>query len=218
MKSGIYKIQNLVNGKMYVGSSSKIRDRFSQHRSGLRRGIHANQKLQRAWNKYGEENFKFSIILICENDSLLEYEQKIIDIYDVVKNGYNICPVSGTTLGYKASEETRRKIRLAGLGRKHSEETKKKMREAQLGKKKSAEHVKKMADAKRGKKLGPASEEKKKKIGDAHRGRPKSEEQKRKISESLTGRKLPKFSDQRKKNMSDAAKKRWAKYRKMNNG
>jgi hypothetical protein len=56
---GVYQIKNLVSGKSYIGSSNIIQKRWTQHRRELRAGIHFNPKLQNAWNKYGEENFKF---------------------------------------------------------------------------------------------------------------------------------------------------------------
>lgn len=61
--AGIYKIQNLVNGKTYVGSTrNKICYRWYCHKKTLRKNTHRNIRLQRAWNKYGESNFKFEIL------------------------------------------------------------------------------------------------------------------------------------------------------------
>jgi len=58
----IYKIRNLVNQKFYVGSTINAKERFKSHRSRLRGGRHHSKHLQSAWNKYGEECFKFEII------------------------------------------------------------------------------------------------------------------------------------------------------------
>ena len=58
----IYKIRNLLNGKFYVGSAQDTRTRFRQHRRLLRKGAHHCKHLQNAWNKYGEELFKFEVI------------------------------------------------------------------------------------------------------------------------------------------------------------
>lgn len=60
--SGIYKIVNKTNGKMYVGSSKNILRRWKTHKSRLRSKIHHNVILQRAWVKYGESNFSFEIL------------------------------------------------------------------------------------------------------------------------------------------------------------
>lgn len=107
---GIYCIENLVNGKKYIGQSVNFVGRQRQHLSHLRRNIHKNEYLQNAWNKYGESNFKFSIIEICDIDSLDELERFYIDKYNSmdVKYGYN--RESGGNLKKKASEETKNKI------------------------------------------------------------------------------------------------------------
>lgn len=48
--SGIYKITNLTNGKVYVGQSKNIYLRRKQHFTALRRGSHENREMQRDWN------------------------------------------------------------------------------------------------------------------------------------------------------------------------
>lgn len=60
--AAIYAIRNRHDGKRYVGKTVNVTKRFSEHRSRLRAGVHANQHLQRAWNKYGEQAFAFEII------------------------------------------------------------------------------------------------------------------------------------------------------------
>jgi len=87
MKSGIYRILNTVNDKCYYGSSSNIDKRWNGHIKTLRLNQHHNIKLQRAWNKYGESNFKFEVVEECNVDLLLIVEQKYIDSN---ADGYNI--------------------------------------------------------------------------------------------------------------------------------
>ncbi len=136
---GIYKIENLVNGKIYIGSSSDLKNRWRQHLQSLVKGNHYNAYLQRSWNKYGMENFKFAIIEICELKSLIEREQNYIDLFDACRNGYNISPTAGSTLGTILSEEARKNISLRQTGKKrgpHSEEHKRKISQSETGKKK----------------------------------------------------------------------------------
>lgn len=88
---GVYKITNLVNGKIYVGSSKDIESRWKQHRDKLNKGTHDNPHLQRAWGKYGEDNFKFEVIEECERTIQFEREQFYLNMLNPFDdNGYNI--------------------------------------------------------------------------------------------------------------------------------
>ena len=110
--SGVYKIENIVNGKCYIGSSCNIEHRWAGHRYGLRKNNHGNSYLQRAWNKYGESNFIFKIIEMCDSSLLQDREQYWIDYYNSASrdNGYNLCPKAYTKNGYKLSDETKKKM------------------------------------------------------------------------------------------------------------
>ncbi len=158
MKSGIYIIENLINGKKYVGSAKNVDKRWYQHKYTLNNNTHDNSYLQKAWNKHGKDNFNFIIIEDVIIENLLEREQYYIDLYDVCnrKKGYNLAPTAGNTLGFKHTEETKRKLsllkknkpsnrknyvtseetkrkigntnKISQLGRTHTDETKNKMR------------------------------------------------------------------------------------------
>lgn len=78
---GIYRIKNLVNGKSYYGSSKQIEKRFIRHKRELKNKTHINCLLQRAWDKYGEENFLFEVVEECEIKFLLELEQKYLNTH-----------------------------------------------------------------------------------------------------------------------------------------
>lgn len=121
----IYKITNLVNNKIYIGSAFNFKKRYNNHISSLNRNVHKNLHLQLAYNKYGKNNFKFEIIEECDKDNILQREQYWID---TVKPEYNICKIAGNTSGRKLSEETKKKIALTKIGLKHTEQSKIKMR------------------------------------------------------------------------------------------
>jgi group I intron endonuclease len=108
--SGVYQFLNIVNNKRYVGSSTELDRRRKCHIEDLRRGIHPNSKFQRAWDKYGEDKFVFSIIEHCEKDKLVEREQHWIDKTKcyLTEFGYNLCRTAFSMLGFKFSEESRK--------------------------------------------------------------------------------------------------------------
>lgn len=107
---GIYKIENKVNGKVYIGQSIDIDKRRKQHLGDLNNGIHHNKHLQSAWDKYGEENFTFKVVEECEVENLNQKEIYWIDSYDsyINKNGYNL--TLGGDGGRTIEEETIQKI------------------------------------------------------------------------------------------------------------
>lgn len=91
---GIYKIENLINKKLYVGSSNNIKRRWGEHIKSLNNNLHPNKHLQFSWNKYGQNNFTFNVLEECEEYNLLEREQFYIDDLNVLNDsiGYNIAP------------------------------------------------------------------------------------------------------------------------------
>jgi hypothetical protein len=58
----IYAIECLPNGFTYVGLSSEYKRRWRQHRSELRRGVHATEKMIVDWRKYGESAFHVRVL------------------------------------------------------------------------------------------------------------------------------------------------------------
>ena len=105
LKSGIYKITCSENNKVYVGQAINIQDRWKTHIQCLNRNKHHNIHLQRAWNKYGENNFKFDIIEYCEKEDLNDKEIYWIKELSSFKNGYNRTLGGGGILGRKYTKE-----------------------------------------------------------------------------------------------------------------
>lgn len=96
MISGVYSIKNLVNNKIYIGSSTNIKHRFANHKAQLRNNRHYNIHLQRAFNKYKEENFEFKIEKEVSPDLIRKEEGSFIQKYNSYnyKNGYNKADIS----------------------------------------------------------------------------------------------------------------------------
>lgn len=187
LQTGVYKITNKANGKSYVGSTTlTFKTRWRGHQIGLIRGDHGNIYLQRAWNKYGEENFQFEVLERCLPDRCIEREQYWLDALDSCNHnvGYNICPIAESRRGAKLSEETKRQMSVAHTGVPKgpcSEWTKQKVAESNR----------------------------------RRRGTPMREETKAKISATQVGRKgkIPSLETRRK--MSESQKKGWVKRRRV---
>ena len=108
--TGIYKISNNTNSKIYIGSSININRRWNSHKNALLKNKHKNILLQNHVNKYGIENIVFEIIEICSKDNLINREQFYIDL---LKPIFNICKIAGNTLGYRYSIEQKDKLSLS---------------------------------------------------------------------------------------------------------
>ncbi len=144
MKTGIYKLENKVNGKVYIGRGVNVFNRRSSHFSKLRKGTHRNIYLQRSFNKHGELCFKFSVIIKCFEEELNRLETYYIAFYRETlgkRNVYNMTDGGDGSVGYKHSKEIREKMSFVkramkhGVGTIHSKETKEKMSVASLGSK-----------------------------------------------------------------------------------
>jgi len=147
MTQGIYKIINVVNNKFYVGSAVDFTARKRRHWWALRSQRHANKHLQAAWNKYGEESFKFLIVEeLPEGADILAAE----DIWLKEHVGKDYCYNLGTeavafTRGwygeknsmwgktFEHTPEAKARISAASKSRVQSEEEKAKRRQTMKG-------------------------------------------------------------------------------------
>lgn len=190
--TGVYKIICLSNNKIYIGSSNNIFKRWNEHIWELNNHKHDNKHLQDAWDKYGEENFKFEIIEECNKDIKLKREQYYLDLYKSYNRdiGFNIsknsiAPMAGrhhTEEAKRKFSETRKGENHPFYGRHHTEETKRKLSEINKGK-----HV-----GENNTFYGRHhSEETKKKISESNKGRHLTDEQKQHLSKKLSGSNNP---------------------------
>lgn len=150
---------------MYIGSSFNIEHRWKVHKLHLTKGIHPNNYLQNAWNKYGSDAFEFIIIEIVDKVKVRDYEQNWIDNLNcVIPLGYNIYKTAGSPLGYKhtkaslekmigvkKSDKVRANMSAAKKGHVTLETTKVKLSLIAKGKKLSKEHIENVIKANKGK-------------------------------------------------------------------
>jgi group I intron endonuclease len=182
----IYKIECLENGKVYIGQTKNLRKRWDEHKYELRKGVHHSTHMQRAWTKFGEENFKFSVIEECSTENADTSEKKWISFYDSANKlkGFNLDLGGGTCK--ELSEESKIKIGIKNKINYHagvkdllnSPEAIEKRSKSNTGKKRNEEFRKKMsviASEKTGSK-------------NSFYGRKHTDEYKKKSSERFKGR------------------------------
>lgn len=191
--TGIYIIQNLINNKGYIGKSVNIENRFIRHLSELRHNRHCNPYLQKAFNKYGENNFKLNILEECNEKALdnkekywIKYykDKKICELYNITDGG------TGGKMPQYIIDKARPKISKAAkegnyvrhigeangmYGKHHTLESRKLI----------SKHRKGKPSWNKGKHL---SQKTKNKLSKANKGRKCTEKTKQKISQALIGK------------------------------
>lgn len=175
MKNVIYKIRNVINEHYYIGSTVDSRKRFWEHRKDLRLGRHVCVRLQRAWNKYGEDCFKFEVVeQLSSREELFPAEQRLLDEHFGKEYCYNVAAYADAPMR-DASPELRQRI---------AEKTKAWLQREghpRKGYKCTPEEIAYSAERRKGKAAGSAhyrygktvSPETREKIGAAQRGKPK---------------------------------------------
>lgn len=89
---GIYKIENKINGKIYIGQSNNIQRRFQEHQT---KGETSRIPVDVAIQKYGKDNFTYTIIEETTIDNLNQAEEFWINYFNSIETGYN-CSKGGT--------------------------------------------------------------------------------------------------------------------------
>ena len=186
----IYKTVDLLNGKVYIGQTR------TNNTSYLVSGVWITNAIK----KYGKENFQRVVLEECSLEQLNEREQYWIALYNSTNAdvGYNLTSggkqstkfsessrqkmstsKKGTRLGYKHSDDTKRKM--CESRKNVSDATKEKIRLSRIGKTHSDETKLKISEA-------PTSDVTKEKIRLSKLGSSHSEDTKKKMSESHKGR------------------------------
>ena len=118
-KSGIYRWNNLITDKSYVGSSISLGTRFSIYYSlgSLKRNIlRSKSTIYNALLKYGYSKFSLEILEYCKPNLLIKREQYYLD---KLKPEYNILKIAGSKLGSKHSEATKVQMSINNSGKNH---------------------------------------------------------------------------------------------------
>ena len=142
----IYRIENIVNKNCYIGSTVDSKRRWQEHRKKLRKGTHTSFILQAAWDKYGEESFKFQVLFFCPEEVRTFYENRALKIAR-----YNV-----KTEADAYNSLTRTRISKGSVGKKFSDEHKQHISDAKIGVALSSEHRKKLGEHWRSKVKDPA--------------------------------------------------------------
>lgn len=106
----VYKITNIINGKMYIGQTiNSLEDRWLRHRNDALSN-RLDTHFARAIRKYGVDNFKVEIIDTAQSqDELTDKERYWIKYYNSIQKGYNETDASyksgGNTYKNKTAEE-----------------------------------------------------------------------------------------------------------------
>lgn len=146
---GVYLVRNKLNGKLYVGSSHKLANRWRNHRTGHGSAIY----LTRAVKKYGSDNFEFSILEECQRADLPRVEGEWIKILGTVApDGYNLSSFTGNGGQVRHPDSiARQSAKLKG--RVMSAEWREKLAAAKRGRKITPEHAAKLHAGRRGQRL-----------------------------------------------------------------
>lgn len=140
----IYKIVNILDGKMYIGQSVNPEYRAKRHFWKNNGCI----KLRNAIEKHGRDAFKFSVLCWCANKTEAnDAEGLVIEMVDSCKSGYNITPggygtgsgAANPFFGKSHTNETRLKLSILRAGKPMAEATKQKIAKANTARKMSEE-------------------------------------------------------------------------------
>jgi group I intron endonuclease len=135
--AGVYAITNRSTNRCYIGGSATVRKRWQEHRKQAREGRHHSHLFQADWDKHGEQDFDFRVLLWCSRENLRMYEQACMSR---LLSYYNVSPSSDSQFGLEFTAEARAKMSEAAkrtrnfTGRNHTEESKRRISENRKGK------------------------------------------------------------------------------------
>lgn len=187
MSAIIYLLTNTVNGKQYVGQTSRgLEERWRDHCSKAR-GV-SNYMLHNAIRKYGPDVFTREILEHTTVDKINDRETYWIAEIKTHQSGYNMTEGGEGTRGIIRSESYRAKMSAAKKGKYTGENN------HNYGKTFSLETRMKLSLANKGKTISP---EQRRRVSEKLKGKIFSNETRAKISEALQGEKHPQYGNSR---------------------
>ena len=135
---GVYKITS-PNNRVYIGSSSDIKTRFSFYKSGYTK---TQWILKRSFDKYGIDAHTFEILEICEPEEKLKKERYYGDLFKSMYEfgGMNLKLPSSDDKPALYSKLTIDKFSELAKNRKYTKETLDKFSKARIGKYNDGKH------------------------------------------------------------------------------
>ena len=131
-KAGVYCLVNLINGHIYIGSSTNLQVRMRNYLNNmfLKNKKNINMPIVKALLKYGQNNFAVLIVEYVDIKNLAIREtnfiNRLLPYYNVLKQGYS-------SVGYKHTEDTKQMLSELAKNRVHSDLTKSLISKALIG-------------------------------------------------------------------------------------
>ena len=188
----VYVITNKVNGKQYVGQTSKdLNVRWGEHTRI--KSVPSCGYLHNAIRKYGADNFDIKPLVIVGTKQEMDfYEKQLISVLDTkAPNGYNLTNGGDGVLGFTFSKEQKQKISKGLVGRRMSDKTRAKLLERNknnkfsLGRTMPEEHRLMLIRINTG---STRTDDVRRRMSELHKGKKHSEETKRKMSDAAKRR------------------------------
>lgn len=214
-RPGIYILQNLVNGKYYIGKDSYLPTRVRQHFSNISDGC---KLISYAIKKYGQDAFSVTLIdypgftskqlSSIEIRYIAEYNSCILNPNN---NGYNMTYGGEGASGYIHTNETKRKISESKKGIPRTPDVKQKVSESRKGQKLSNEHKRRVSQSLKGRKHTDETKQKMSK-NNGMKGKRHTAEARKKMSENSPRKRNPgtftgkQHTTESKRKMSEAHK------------
>src|SRR5690554_301165 len=110
LKGGVYKIENTKTGECYIGGTVNFKRRCYRHRSMLKNNKHYNKNLQKSWNNYGEDNFKFLLIEEINHNEPEKIALREKEYIDNTENTFNIYSHIDNLRGLPRTQEWKEKL------------------------------------------------------------------------------------------------------------